>query len=336
VTDFQSFDLNRQIAVMRGVAEAALLNWSGSFRDIELIKYRENAVFSVRNDTGERFALRVHRAGYHSDAELRSELQWMSALAEAGIRVPFIVPARSGAIFVKVALSTMPVFQVDMLGWLNGEPVGSVEGMSTLCIEELCALYDQAGQLAAHLHDHGNGWQPPADFTRHAWDTNGLIGPHPFWGAFRELPALAEHLELIEAVCRKAETQLETIGRSAQVYGMIHADFVPENLLLAESSLMLIDFDDAGFGWHMFELATALYFHLDTPHFEAIRAALLAGYQSVRPLSDAYVQQLPLFLLLRSITYLSWVHTRRETETARELMPMFVERTVELARQYLA
>src|SRR5258708_24971555 len=117
---------------------------------------------------------------------------------------------------------------------------------------------------------------------------------------------------------------------------MIHADFVPENLLRAESSLMLIDFDDAGFGWHMFELATALYFHLDTPHFEAIRAALLAGYQSVRPLSDAYVQQLPLFLLLRSITYLSWVHTRRETETARELMPMFVERTVELARQYLA
>ena len=37
--------------------------------------------FRVAASDGRRYAIRVHRAGYHSDAELRSELQWMRALS---------------------------------------------------------------------------------------------------------------------------------------------------------------------------------------------------------------------------------------------------------------
>ncbi|UVK48093.1 phosphotransferase (plasmid) [Mesorhizobium sp. AR07] len=335
MTETNTHVLDEQLAAMNEAAERALASWPGRFRDMTLVKYRENAVYSLYDDAGQRFALRVHRPGYHSDAELRSELLWMSALATAGVPVPGIVPTRDGALFVKVELPERPVMQIDMLVWLAGQPIGSIEDIGASNTEALRDHYVKAGVLAARLHNFGEGWQMPDGFARHAWDAGGLIGEDPFWGKFRELPALAEHRDLIETACRKAETELAALGRRASVYGLIHADFVPENLLHADGSLLLIDFDDAGFGWHMFELATALYFYLDTPYYDAVRDALVAGYRSERALSDAHWAQLPLFLLLRSITYLSWVHTRRETETAQELTPMFVERTVELARRYL-
>ena len=52
---------------------------------------------------------------------------------------------------------------------------------------------------------------------------------------------------------------------------------------------------------------------------------MIEGYRSHRPLSDAQLELLPLFLTARGFTYLGWVHTRQETETARELTPMLLE-----------
>ena len=38
------------------------------------------------------------------------------------------------------------------------------------------------------------------------------------------------------------------------------------------SRVCVIDFDDAGFGWHLFELATSLYFITDDEHVSPRRA----------------------------------------------------------------
>jgi len=44
---------------------------------------------------------------------------------------------------------------------------------------------------------------------------------------------------------------------------------------------------------------------------------------------------LPLHFLARGFTYIGWVHTRHETETARELTPMLLASACELADEYL-
>jgi len=100
-------------------------------------------------------------------------------------------------------------------------------------------------------------------------------------------------------------------------------------------SVRLIDFDDSGYGWHLFELATALYFELDQPYYPDAYAALIAGYRQHRSLPDEQLEYMPLFYLARSTTYLGWVHTRSETQTAKELTPMLVEKCCELAESYL-
>jgi len=45
---------------------------------------------------------------------------------------------------------------------------------------------------------------------------------------------------------------------------------------------------------------------------------------------------LPLFFLARGFTYIGWVHTRHETETAKELTPMLLTAACELAEDYLS
>ena len=44
----------------------------------------------------------------------------------------------------------------------------------------------------------------------------------------------------------------------------------------------------------------------------------------------------PLFFLARGLTYVAWVHTRHETETAKELTPMLLTAACELAEEYLS
>ncbi|WP_235536473.1 MULTISPECIES: phosphotransferase enzyme family protein [unclassified Sphingomonas] len=337
VTDFYSLSDADQAARLAELARMALERWPGDYGSIALVKYRENAVFSALRSDGQKVAVRVHRHGYHSDEALRSELLWMQALARDGIEVPPIIPTSDGDIFVTVTAPGIPEpRQVDVLAWMAGAPAGSSEDGLEADEASAATLFFGAGALAARMHDQVEAMTFPEGFTRHAWDEDGLIGEDPLWGRFWELERLtAEQRDLLQSARDHAMWDLAAFGKRPDNYGLIHADFVPENLLVEDGRLKLIDFDDGGYGWHMFDLATALYFNLDHPAYERMEQALFEGYRSVRALPDDHGALLPLFLFLRSTTYLGWVQTRPETQTAKELGPMLIERACLVARRYL-
>lgn len=323
------------LSTMRGIARAALRRWRLEGAGLDLLKHRENAVFRVAVGE-ERYALRVHRPGYHSDAALASELQWMEALRAAGVDVPRIVPTTSGEPFALESAPGLPSpVQVDLFEWIEGRPLGSVEG-GVAAEGGVRPLYRALGALAAALHDQAEAWHPPPSFVRHAWDENGLAGERPLWGSFLDLPelTLAER-RLLAAARTRVHGELGTLPKAGGGYGLIHADFTPENVLVEGGRLRLIDFDDAGWGWHLFELVTPLFFLMEDPCFDEARDALVDGYRARRRLDDEQLARLPLFFLARAFTYLGWVHTRRETATARELTPMLVAAACRLAAEYL-
>ncbi len=63
-----------------------LPRWGLSPRaQVSLLNVSENATFALDEPKGRQLILRVHRVGYSSAEEIRSELAWMRALREDGI-----------------------------------------------------------------------------------------------------------------------------------------------------------------------------------------------------------------------------------------------------------
>ena len=328
------------LAVLKRLALVALKNWRVEPQEIQLIKFRENAVFKILTRETDRYALRIHRGGYHSDNELRSELQWMTALQAQGIDVPTIVPLPDHGFFSSVHVDGLIApLQVDLFEWIDGVQLGTSENGLGNDLDNIEGTYRTVGEIAARLHNQATTWKIPEGFSRHAWDMPGLVGEAPFWGRFWEFSGLShEQRELLLAAREIVRHEMVDLAEGADLskhYSLIHADFVPENLFVADGKIRLLDFDDAGFGWHLFELATALYFIQEDPNFETAKAALIAGYREYRELPDVMLSRLPVFMIARGFTYLGWVHTRPESEEGKALAPYLTRLACKLAERFV-
>jgi Ser/Thr protein kinase RdoA (MazF antagonist) len=307
-------------------ARQALSLWGLSGADIEPIKVRENAVYRVIHNRQSVGALRVHRPGYHDDDTLHSEFIWMRALAAAGISVPRALPSIRGADFEVIRPTDSKAgYQVDILEWIEGRQLGVVgEGVAdgTAGVER---QYEAIGCTMGRIHNHAESWVPPTGFKRHSWDAAGLVGEQPFWGRFWELSQLTPaQRSLMQRTRTHIAQVLSDLGRRPDRYGLIHADLIPENILVDGTTQRVIDFDDAGFGWHLFDVATSLYFLADEPYYEKARNALVRGYRKERDLPDSILALLPIFLAARGTTYLGWLNTRQGSQAASELGPLLI------------
>jgi Ser/Thr protein kinase RdoA (MazF antagonist) len=323
---------------LQGLAAVAIGRWDLDPVEIAPIKIRENAVFRIALRDGNRVVLRVHRRGYHSDEALQSEFDWMHALSAAGIEVPQVIPSRNGKLFEKVFSADLSEGrQVDVIEWVDGRQLGALESGLQMGVQSIAANYFMVGQISARMHNQTSEWRPPAGFVRHHWCEEGLVGSDPLWGRFWELDALsASQRELLKEAQVAIRSDLLAYGKSPRNFGLIHADLVPENLMVDGDRVRVIDFDDAGFGWHLFDLATSLYFLRGQSDFEVALSAFLHGYRSHRPLPESDLRLLPLFLAARGTSYLGWVHQKKDTETARTLTPALIGYACAAVEAYLA
>ena len=93
---------------------------------------------------------------------------------------------------------------------------------------------------------------------------------------------------------------------------MIHADLHQGNVFISHDKMYLIDFDDAGFGWYLYDIAVALYEYNFEEDYQTIEAAFLDGYTKHRVLTDAHRALLPMFLHIRSRAIIGWATARPE------------------------
>lgn len=337
--EFDALSQDARVERLQTLAGAALSHWGLESAGLELLKYRENAVFKVTApSSGERFVMRVHRVGYRSDAELRSELQWTAALIADGIEAPSAVPTRAGELFVSVRHPDVPEpRQCDLLRWVEGSIIGSVEGGHVATAEEVRTNHYLAGRLAALMHNHGEMWPRPEGFTRLHMDFDGLIGSRPYLGPYAACPLLTpEQVELLDRAREGIRGALAAFGQTPDRYGLTHGDFLPENLLREGDKLRIIDFDDCGFGWHVMDIATSMMFLLGEPQYDDAFAGFVGGYRSVRALPDEHLEMLPVFLLTRAMTYVGWVGSRPDAAIAREKGHIVVGAALMLAEGFLS
>lgn len=303
-----------------GHIRKSLALWGMEDASFSLAAARENAVYRVEFDNM-LFALRFHRAGYRNDNELESELSWMEALAKEKISVPNPITSLKGK-FCHVVNDTT----VDVLSWLEGQPMGR-DGL-LLPLENAENIYRKLGQSMARVHSVSDEWRRPKSFSRPSWDSGGLLGEEPLWGRFWENPSLSkQQSESFLLLRAKASNILKQTG-DALDYGLIHADLVPENVLVDGAQIQLIDFDDGGFGYRLFDIATTLNRAKRTDAYDQYKDAFLNGYQSVRTIDLAL---LPLFQVLRSLTYVGWIISRYDEPGAARRNDRFIKEAISWA-----
>jgi len=302
----------------RPAALAALSAFAIEPDALERVSLSENVTYRVvdRRD-GVAYALRLHRPWYHTIDELISERAWIRALDEAGIAVQAPMCTRDGQEYASVTIQATGERRFAGLArWTTGRVLAQVlrETTDTRIAEQHFA---RLGAVTASLHAQAETWQPPATFTRHALDENGFMGSTPHWGPFWDHRGLsdAERRLMLDTRAR-LHAALARLERQPALYSMIHADMHPGNILVDGDRLTVIDFDDAAWGWHAYDIAVALFYHQGGPTFDAFERAYLAGYRSVRRLSEQSLALLPMFRLARGLAQIGWFHQRPELDRA--------------------
>lgn len=270
----------------------------------------ENTVYRIDTREGHRYALRVHRPGYHNITELESEHAWTTALSDAGVETPRPIPTRAGGSYATVPYGDGGETRyVGLVEWLDGEPMTELLDRGDPRLEAACA---RLGELIAAMHLQTDAFTPPPGFTRHRLDVEGLIGDQPWWGPFWHIPEFSEReRRLVLEVRAGMREWLAAYGTGPEVFGLIHADLLPTNVLVRSDGVVAaIDFDDAAFGYRLYDIAVPLYGLTVEEHFDQLHDALLTGYQRRRTLTAEELSLLPMFRLIRCLVEIGWFDSR--------------------------
>lgn len=177
----------------------------------------------------------------------------------------------------------------------------------------------------------------PSWFERPAWDREALVGEAPRWGdpCPGGVWARADR-KLLLAARDAVRERLAALGTPPDRFGLIHADLGFENVLVADDgSAIVIDFDDCGRSWYLYELASVLYPLEDDGRFADFRDALVTGYRRAGELTDAMLGHLPTFLMCRRLVTLGWTFSRAETDHAQRQRDKRLRTSPGAAQRYL-
>jgi Ser/Thr protein kinase RdoA (MazF antagonist) len=298
---------------------------------LTMINLSENVTYRVDDpDSGGKSILRVHRAGYHSKAAINSELQWMAALRDdAGVETPEPIAARDGSVIQTVSVPDVPEPRhVVMYKFMTGQEPPE---------DELLAPFARLGEVSARMHRHAKTWTLPPGFTRHTWDFETAFGGQPTWGRWRDSFGVTPERERVLARLQDAlRRRLERYGKPRERYGLTHADIRLANLLIEGERTKVIDFDDCGFSWYLYDLGTALSFIEHRADVPDLVAAWLAGYRKVAALSKEEVEEIPTFIMFRRLLLVAWIGSHSETDLAKSLGAPYTEGSCALAEKYLS
>ncbi len=329
---FDDLSHEQKLACLGELAAAALGRYGiEAAEPPKLVNLSENATYRVHAARPERtFALRVHREGYHSQNAIASELAWLQALRRDGVVItPVPELGLDGALIQAVGHPAMAVPRnVVLFAWESGKEPSETDHLT----EKFTVL----GEITARMHRHSEGWRRPQGFERHTWDFDTSLGDRPHWGRWADGMGIdAAKAKLFGRAVDLIGERLKRFGKAPERFGLIHCDMRLANLLIDGDEVKVIDFDDCGFSWHLYDAATAVSFFEHEPHVPELIAAWLAGYREVLPLSTEEEREMTTFIMLRRMLLVAWIGSHSETDLAQSMGVRYTEETAPMCEDYL-
>ncbi|MDE2759744.1 MAG: phosphotransferase [Paracoccaceae bacterium] len=276
-----------------------------------LLNVSENIIFEVADNSGKKAVLRIHRPNYQTSLGILSELKWMAFLFAQGIQTPEPIKNRCG----QYITPTTNNLHATMITWIAGESLHALHEKHPVDSPAIDKIYCRLGKVIADIHNATDSFEIPVAFERSSWDIKGFLGTNPLWGRFWENPVLTRgEKKFLLDLKSKLITRLEQFLDDGADYGLIHADVISENVLVANGYPIIIDYDDSGYGFRMYDLAVPLYRFYPSPSYRRLAGLLKIGYQKNRSLSEKSWDLLNVFVLLRRLAMLGWVVPRKSPE----------------------
>lgn len=238
------------------------------------------------------FYLRVSPHGWRTEPELSAELTLIDELDRRGLRVARPVPRHDGDYLSRLAAPEGERFAV-LFAAADGADVRDIDGAQSRAY----------GRLAAHLHDAADAAAIAS--ARFHLDERHLVD-EPLASIRAAIGPGNEDLTFLEQVAAQVRRHLAALPRQAPAYGLCHGDLHPGNARFDPAAEpTLFDFDFCGHGWRTYDLTVFLWNAFGEGRSKRWRAdrwrAFLRGYREVRPLDEAALEAVPLFLVARQI-----------------------------------
>lgn len=274
---------------------------------------RGKHIFRVTSPGGD-FLLRMYappvsakRRRSFSEPALRSQLLWQESLRrEAGLPVPEPVRAPGGSLTVSASTRSIPEARSCVLvSWVPGR---------TRAGEEMSAEDMRlAGSLVARMHDHATRYAAPEGFSRPRHDWNQLFRPSAGVWERGEQFYTAGEMKVFRSVAARARRETLRLGEGKEVFGLIHRDIHPENIVFGGDGVAVIDFEGCGWGHYLYDLAVTLFRLEDHGNRGAVLGeAFLEGYQRVRPMPESHRAYLDMFVTLRVVNKINGILLRED------------------------
>jgi homoserine kinase type II len=230
-----------------------------------------NSNFAVDTERGAWF-VRVNEG--KSEADVAWEAQLVAALAAGGVATPPPVIARDGRPYAPLRGGAK---WVSAFAWCAGHHLTAGE-----VTPEAAAAF---GAELARLHTAGLAL-PTAWRRRSIYDHDHLVERYQQFAGSPD-PALAHAITVIGSGLAAASAAAAVRARAE--HGMIHGDLFRDNVLWSGGRVVaILDFEQASGGSLAYDLAVCINDWCWDGSFRAdTAAALLAGYQRVRALTDA-------------------------------------------------
>ena len=302
-----------QIIRLRKLANAALQRYDIGAVSLRFLSNTDNVVFRVDRITEKsrqienpnvprQYILRITPPEKYPPEMIRAEILWLSTLrAQANLVVPEPVLAADGTFVQEVSVAGVPQPRYCVLfRWIHGR----FRNHDLLTPKEL----ERVGSFIARLHRHAETFVLPDKFERPRLDEAILLGENTIL-----CPGVGDRffshkdLSVFDTGIRELCTQMEQIGKSSEVFGMIHGDCQPANFLFHGRNVHFIDFSDCGLGYYLYDCVPTLSYLRHRPDFQAQWCAFFNGYQKVRALPVDYKAQFETFTALRTIYLVNWV-----------------------------
>ena len=334
-----------QLGRLRRMGRTALDRYPGDLGGARLVllRHEQNATFRV--DRGERYVLRINRPGLQSEATVESEMAWLAALRrDTDLVVPEPVATRDGSLVVTVADPGVPGARCcALLRWIDGRFVNR-----RLTPAHLARMGDDHGpapgprggvDAARRVHpaaprhadrggearEPGRSSAPPPASIPAVEDGERAVA------LVEDLLSPSEGAVAARAVAAAREATSALAARPGSS-GLIHGDLHHENTLFTGDVAAAIDFDDCGWGFHLYDIAVPLSELTERRRFTAMRGAFLEAYARHRPLPDDAERLIDALIAFRGLQLITWILESREHAAFRDGWAEWAARRHGLAR----